>query len=138
MPGILGHLSLHLSAPAPALLLLKSFVTIDSSAISMENEGKGLPRVTALTGAKRSFACSVVTAPPGACMRFAPRGCSVALFSCRGRSSDLCLVEQELYSSGSPSSLLLLAELIPRRILLALDRCSEGLLDDLVLSLCLP
>lgn len=74
MPGILGHLCLHLSAAAPALLSLKTFVTVDSSTISMENEGKGLLRVTDLIGAKRIFACSVVTAPAAACVRVARPG----------------------------------------------------------------
>lgn len=80
MPGILGHLSLHLSAPAPVLLLLKTFVTIDSSTVSMENEGKGLIRVTDFIGAKRIFACNLVTTPTGACVCFTVPGvCRVAL-----------------------------------------------------------
>lgn len=80
MPAILGYLCLHLSAPAPVLLLLKTFVTIDSSTLSMENEGKGLIRVTDFIGAKRICACNLVTTPTGACVCFTVRGgCRVAL-----------------------------------------------------------
>lgn len=88
MPGILGHLCLHLSPAAPALLSLKTFVSIDSSTISMENEGKGLLRVTDLTGAKRIFACSVVTTPAGACVCFTLPGVCRAALGGQSRGSN--------------------------------------------------
>lgn len=40
----------------------------------MENEGKGLIRVTDFIGAKRIFACNLVTTPTGACVCFTVPG----------------------------------------------------------------
>lgn len=55
----------------------------------MENEGKGLIRVTDFIGAKRIFACNLVTTPTGACVCFTVPGVRrVARVSC-GRDFDL-------------------------------------------------